>query len=75
MRNFLKLTFLSILFFTIQNKAQALDTLNYLKQFEVNKVNYIGQLFSKLLNDITQIQPFIAKGRKGEMIVTLKENK
>lgn len=34
-----------------------LDTLNYLKQFEVNKASYIGQPFSKLLNDMTQIQP------------------
>ncbi|QQQ28358.1 hypothetical protein [Chryseobacterium indoltheticum] len=34
-----------------------LDTLNYLKQFETNKANYIGQPFSKLLNDMTQIQP------------------
>ncbi|WP_100077349.1 hypothetical protein [Chryseobacterium camelliae] len=34
-----------------------LDTLNYLKQFEFNKANYIGQPFSKLLNEMTQIQP------------------
>ncbi|WP_294269865.1 hypothetical protein [uncultured Chryseobacterium sp.] len=34
-----------------------LDTLNYLKQFELNKANYIGQPFSKLLNEMTQIQP------------------
>ncbi|QQQ28356.1 hypothetical protein [Chryseobacterium indoltheticum] len=33
-----------------------LDTMNYLKQFEANKVNYIGQPFSKLLTDMTQIQ-------------------
>lgn len=34
-----------------------LDTLNYLKQFETNKAQYIGQPLSKLLNDTTQIQP------------------
>src|SRR6218665_1395796 len=39
-----------------KNNGQKLDTLNYLKQFETNKVNYIGQPFSKLLNDITKIQ-------------------
>ncbi|MCW3160359.1 hypothetical protein [Chryseobacterium oryctis] len=33
------------------------DTLNYVKQFEINKINYIGQPFSKLLNEMTQIQP------------------
>ncbi len=34
-----------------------LDTLNYLKQFEANKVEYINQPFSKLLNNMIQIQP------------------
>jgi len=45
-----------------------LDTLNYLKQFEANKANFIGQPFNKLLNDMTQIQPktawAIANGNK-----------
>ncbi|PIF45569.1 hypothetical protein CLU96_2578 [Chryseobacterium sp. 52] len=42
----------------VSNKAYAqLDTLNYLKQFEANKAQYIGQSFSKLLQDMTQIQP------------------
>ncbi|GAA4148779.1 hypothetical protein GCM10022217_00100 [Chryseobacterium ginsenosidimutans] len=41
----------------IKSKAQSLDTLSYLKQFEVNKANYIGQPFSKLLNNMIQIQP------------------
>ncbi|MDR6157967.1 hypothetical protein QF023_001483 [Chryseobacterium sp. SLBN-27] len=45
-----------LLFLSIQLKAQ-LDTMNYLKQFEANKAHYIGQPFSKLLNDMTQIQP------------------
>ncbi|WP_146940569.1 hypothetical protein [Chryseobacterium hagamense] len=47
--------FYALLLF-IKSKAQ-LDTLNYLKQFEANKANYIGQPFSKLLQDMTQIQP------------------
>lgn len=48
----------TILVLTISFKCFAqLDTLNYLKQFEANKANYIGQPFSKLLNDMTQIQP------------------
>lgn len=34
-----------------------LDTLNYLKQFEANKSNYINKPFSVLLNDMTMIQP------------------
>ncbi|WP_294322434.1 hypothetical protein [uncultured Chryseobacterium sp.] len=56
MKNILKITFLLTLLFSFNGKAQ-LDTLNYLKQFEVNKANYIGQPFSKLLQDMTQIQP------------------
>lgn len=56
MKNILKLAIVFILLFSFQSKAQ-LDTLNYLKQFEANKANYIGQPFSKLLDDMTQIQP------------------
>ncbi|SHL87584.1 hypothetical protein SAMN05444360_105146 [Chryseobacterium carnipullorum] len=42
----------------LSNKINAqIDTLNYLKQFEANKAQYIGQPFSKLLQDMTQIQP------------------
>lgn len=52
---FLIFTLFSLL---ITNKLSAqLDTLNYIKQFEANKANYINQPFSKLLNDMTQIQP------------------
>lgn len=48
---------ITVLFiFTVKMSAQ-LDTLNYLKQFEANKINYINQPFSKLLNAMTQIQP------------------
>jgi hypothetical protein len=50
--------FFTILTLILATKCLAqLDTLNYLKQFEANKANYIGQPFSKLLNDMTQIQP------------------
>lgn len=57
MKNLIKI--LSILaLFTFTNKMDAqLDTLTYVKQFEINKANYIGQPFSKLLNDMTQIHP------------------
>lgn len=49
--------FILIFFLTYSINYAQLDTLNYLKQFEANKSNYIGQPFSKLLNDMTQIQP------------------
>jgi len=39
------------LLFVIKSKAQ-LDTLNYLKQFETNKTEYIGKPFSKLLRNL-----------------------
>src|SRR6218665_339964 len=41
----------------LRKRTEKMDTLNYLKQFEANKANYIGQPFSKLLNDMTRIQP------------------
>ncbi|MDR2205673.1 MAG: hypothetical protein LBE36_05905 [Flavobacteriaceae bacterium] len=56
MKNILKITTVLLLVFSIKSFAQ-IDTLNYLKQFEINKANYIGQPLSKLLNDMTQIQP------------------
>ena len=34
-----------------------IDTLNYIKQFETNKAQYIGKPFSVLLADMKQIQP------------------
>ncbi|WP_419870360.1 hypothetical protein [Chryseobacterium sp. CT-SW4] len=46
-----------IMFFCFNCLYSQLDTLNYLKQFEANKANYIGQPFSQLLNDMTEIQP------------------
>jgi len=56
MKNLIKLIAIALLLFCIKMSAQ-LDTLNYLKQFEANKAYYIGQPFSKLLSDMTQIQP------------------
>ena len=45
-------------FVSLSYKANAqLDTLNYVKQFEVNKAQYINQPFSYLLSQMTQIQP------------------
>lgn len=56
MKNIIK--FLALLLITFSCKANAqLDTLNYLKQFEANKAQYINQPFSKLLNEMTQLQP------------------
>lgn len=56
MKYILKTVIIFSSFLSIKSFAQ-LDTLNYLKQFEVNKANYIGQPFSKILNEMTQIQP------------------
>lgn len=57
MKNTFKIiTILAIFTFANQMNAQ-LDTLSYVKQFETNKANYIGQPLSVLLNDMTQIQP------------------
>lgn len=45
-------------FMILFHKANAqLDTMTYIKQFEANKAQYINQPLSKLLNDMTQIQP------------------
>ena len=52
---FLKLI---IVLFSLQTiNAQQIDTLTYVKQFELNKANYIGKPLSFLLNDMTKIQP------------------
>ncbi|MEC5172344.1 hypothetical protein [Chryseobacterium nepalense] len=45
-------------FMGLFHKANAqIDTLNYVKQFEINKAQYINQPFSYLLSHMTQIQP------------------
>jgi hypothetical protein len=56
--------------YPLQSKAQ-LDTLNYLKQFEINKKNYIGQPFSKLLNDMKFAKPSMMRKRPIHGIVKL----
>ncbi|MDM1073549.1 hypothetical protein HX001_13745 [Empedobacter brevis] len=49
---------LIILLFSLQTiNAQQIDTLTYVKQFEINKANYIGKPFSVLLNDMNTISP------------------
>ena len=50
--------FVGIICFLISHSAKGqLDTLVYLKNYEIQKNNYIGQPFSVLLNDMVQIQP------------------
>ncbi len=57
MKNIIKiLSIILFSFFSCKMKAQ-LDTLNYVKQFEANKAQYINQPFSYLLSQMTQIQP------------------
>ena len=49
---------LIIILFSLQTiNAQQIDTLSYVKQFEINKANYIGKPFSVLLNDMNKISP------------------
>ncbi|MCC2589543.1 hypothetical protein [Chryseobacterium sp. MFBS3-17] len=52
----MKKYFFIISFFVSICAYAQLDTLNYLKQFEINKANYIGQPLSVLLNDMTQFK-------------------
>jgi hypothetical protein len=57
MKNIIK-TIVLFLIISFTNKMNAqLDTLTYVKSFEINKANYIGQPLSVLLNDMTLIQP------------------
>lgn len=51
MKWFCKIFVFCALLFIIKSKAQ-LDTLNYLKQFEANKKDYIGKPFSKLVGSL-----------------------
>lgn len=57
MKNFIKVLSIFTLFAFSIIDAQVTDTLAYAKSFETNKANYIGQPFSKLLNDMTLTQP------------------
>ncbi|MFC6269059.1 hypothetical protein [Frigoriflavimonas asaccharolytica] len=59
MKTILNTLLLIILNFTGTFNAQKtpLDTLNYLKQFEINKAQYINKPLSILLNNMTAIKP------------------
>lgn len=59
MKKIITFTIVFILSFSFLNrlKAQQLDTLNYVKQFEVNKANFINKPFSYLLNQMVQLKP------------------
>ncbi|WP_336690515.1 MULTISPECIES: hypothetical protein [unclassified Chryseobacterium] len=54
-----KIFFLIIIssFISCKVNGQVADTIIYLKHFEMNRINYIGQPFSKLLNEMTLLQP------------------
>ncbi|MCX8532194.1 hypothetical protein [Chryseobacterium luquanense] len=56
MKTLYKIFFCTFLLITLKISAQ-LDTLEYLKQFEMNKAQYINQPFSKLVDDMTELQP------------------
>ncbi|WP_144284018.1 hypothetical protein [Chryseobacterium echinoideorum] len=56
MKALYKIFFCTLLFVSVKLPAQ-LDTLNYLNQFEANKIEYVNQPFSKLVTAMTQIQP------------------
>ena len=57
MKNFKYLFAFVLLILGVSSAKAQLDTLNYLKQFEANKANYINKSLSVLLNDMVQIQP------------------
>ncbi|MEC3875533.1 hypothetical protein [Chryseobacterium salviniae] len=57
MKNIFKLfSILLLLVLSCKTYAQ-LDTLSYIKQFEINKSQYINKPFSYLLTQMTQLQP------------------
>ncbi|POR24991.1 hypothetical protein BWK58_07340 [Flavobacterium columnare] len=57
MKKIIQITlFFALLVAPIQIKAQ-LDTLQYLKKFEVEKAEYVNKPFSYLLGQMTKIQP------------------
>ena len=57
MKNIFKIS-LTLVFLVIANQANAqLDTLQYLKRFELEKEKYINKPFSYLLGQMTEIQP------------------
>ena len=66
MKTLLKVSLFFCLVTSLYYKGQVSDTLVYLKLFELTKEKYIGQPFSKLLNDMKMISPkrlYTQKGR------------
>ncbi|KFF24320.1 hypothetical protein [Chryseobacterium vrystaatense] len=57
MKNICKIFSIVLLFLTSTKINAQLDTLNYLKQFEANKAQYVNKPFSFLLGQMTKIQP------------------
>ena len=57
MKTSIKITFILIFLIFIKASSQINDTLAYVKSFEANKTQYLGQPFSKLLNEMVQLQP------------------
>ncbi len=59
MKKIITITVFFVLILNFQNniKGQQIDTLAYVKQFEVNKANFINKPFSYLLSQMTQLRP------------------
>ncbi len=57
MRTLLKACLFFCVVLSFSFKGQVSDTLVYVKSFETNKAEYINQPLSKLLNNMTQLQP------------------
>lgn len=70
MQKLLKISLLLIFILTFNNFSAQLDTLNYVKQFEVNKTNYIGKSLNSLLTDMVVIQPKTVWSRSGGRVKT-----
>lgn len=48
------------------SNKKAIDTLSYLRKFEMNKDKYIGKRFGLLIKDMVQMQPKMAKSTFNE---------
>lgn len=57
MKKRLAIFFVFALLITGKSTLAQFDTLNYLKNFELQKAQYVHQTFSLLLNEMIQIQP------------------
>jgi hypothetical protein len=49
-----------------ETSKKAIDTLSYLRKFEMNKDKYIGKRFGLLIKDMVQMQPKMAKSTFNE---------